>query len=253
MQLTQRYTKEQLRKTVAESTNIRQVCLRSGLRGRGANYSTIRRHIAQENLDTSHFSSDPRRAIAVQRRLFDERPVMGRRPFPATVEELEVAVASRHSLAAVARELGMNPTGGKTYRDLKYLIEKHGLDTSHFLGQAWSRGRRVTCFGGRPLQELLVKGSSPTSSSLRLRLLSEGVKEARCEGCGMESWQGHPIPLELDHINGDRYDNRLENLRVLCPNCHALTANYRARNIGRKTSLPVETNPAIDGEASPSP
>lgn len=68
---------------------------------------------------------------------------------------------------------------------------------------------------------------------LKRRLLEEGVKTARCEGCGGDEWRGAPIPLELDHINGDRRDHRLENLRLLCPNCHAQTPTYRGRNIGR--------------------
>jgi Zn finger protein HypA/HybF involved in hydrogenase expression len=84
-----------------------------------------------------------------------------------------------------------------------------------------------------PHGHLLVRGAPITTAQLRRRLIEEGVLEARCSRCGLSEWQGQPIPLELDHINGDRRDNRLVNLRLLCPNCHALTDTYCGRNIGR--------------------
>ena len=80
------------------------------------------------------------------------------------------------------------------------------------------------------VQEVLVKDSTYQSYKLKNRLLREGLKERRCECCGLTEWQGMPIPLELHHINGDNRDHRIENLQMLCPNCHALTETYRGRN-----------------------
>jgi len=85
------------------------------------------------------------------------------------------------------------------------------------------------------LQEYLIKDSRVRNShTLKLRLIAEGVKEAKCEWCGITEWRGKPAPLELDHVNGDRKDNRLGNLRILCPNCHAQTDNYRAKKNARR-------------------
>jgi hypothetical protein len=117
------------------------------------------------------------------------------------------------------------------HRFIKAHIKRLDLDTSHFLGQGWSRGKpTASSFAPRPIEELLVDGTSIGGSRLLRRLVREGLKEARCESCQRACWRGFDIPLELDHVNGDPTDNRVENLRVLCPNCHALTPTYCGRN-----------------------
>lgn len=84
-----------------------------------------------------------------------------------------------------------------------------------------------------PLDEILVYPSTYQSNKLRIRLIKEKVFEPYCFVCERDTWLGNPIPLELDHINGDNSDNRLQNLRFLCPNCHAQTQNYRGKNHGK--------------------
>ena len=78
--------------------------------------------------------------------------------------------------------------------------------------------------------EYLVENSVVQSFKLKGRLIAEGLKEHKCECCGITEWNGKPAPIELDHINGNHHDNRLENLRILCPNCHAQTDTYRGKN-----------------------
>lgn len=78
-----------------------------------------------------------------------------------------------------------------------------------------------------------MRGRRYASARLRRRLVEAGILQRRCDRCGLDVWLDEPIPLELDHVDGDRRNNELENLRLLCPNCHALTPTYRGRNIGR--------------------
>lgn len=81
------------------------------------------------------------------------------------------------------------------------------------------------------LDELLIDGRRGTNRrDLKLRLIEAGLKEDKCEGCGLVEWQGERLRPQLHHVNGEKYDNRLENLQLLCPNCHALTPNWGGRN-----------------------
>jgi hypothetical protein len=164
--------------------------------------------------------------------------------FTYTEDQLAEAVKESLSYAEVLRRLGLKPAGGN-HAAIKRRITEFEFDTSHFKGQGWNRGQN---FGPRrDIHEYLVdisNGHGPNAGShkLRLRLFREGIKEAKCECCGITKWNGFPAPLELDHINGNHFDNRLENLRILCPNCHAQTPTYRGKNKRKKK----EPKPAFD-------
>ena len=106
-------------------------------------------------------------------------------------------------------------------------------------GQGWNTGLKFVPKKKEDIENILTANSSYQSYKLKKRLLEEGVKEHRCENCGNTEWLGKKIPLEVHHINGDNTDNRIENIQMLCPNCHALTDNYR----GKKKSAHQE----IDG------
>ncbi len=99
---------------------------------------------------------------------------------------------------------------------------------------AWQEAVRTGRLKARshliPLEELLSRGRRCNRGHLRSRLLKAGLKQERCEECGLAEWRGEPLRVTLHHINGDGYDNRLENLAFLCPNCHSQTANFSGRN-----------------------
>ncbi len=80
------------------------------------------------------------------------------------------------------------------------------------------------------LEEYLQNSAGVQSNKIRHKLLDEGIKEHKCECCGLTTWLEKPIPLELHHIDGDRTNNTLENFQLLCPNCHAFTDSYRGKN-----------------------
>jgi hypothetical protein len=152
-----------------------------------------------------------------------------------TDEKFRVVIAESISIGDVLRKLGLRPAGGN-YAVFKRRVRSLGIDTSHFRGKGHLKGRNHGWARRTPLKELLVSNcvSGVTTSKLKTRLLLKGLLQRRCYRCGLTEWLGQAIPLELEHVNGDRSDNRLENLTLLCPNCHALTSTYRGKNKRRK-------------------
>lgn len=148
-------------------------------------------------------------------------------------DELIAAVKGSKSYRAVIIQLGLVPAGGN-YVQIRQAIERLKIDVGHFTGQGWNEGWKSDYRRERRIQELdavLISGSRVQSHGLKKRLFHAGLKEAKCELCGWcEMSLDGRIPVELDHINGDRYDNRLENLRILCPNCHSLQPTHRGKN-----------------------
>ena len=145
-----------------------------------------------------------------------------------TDEQLIKAVQENKSIAGVIKQLGLKPAGGN-YQTVNNKIKELNLDISHFTGQGWNIGLKFNPKPIIPIDEILVKDSNYQSYKLAKRLIKEGYKERKCECCNLTEWLGEPIKLELHHINGCHTDNRLENLQLLCPNCHSYTENWRGR------------------------
>jgi hypothetical protein len=138
-------------------------------------------------------------------------------------QDARKAVAASFSYAEALRRLGLGATGSN-WLTLQRWTVRWGIDTSHFDPDAARRRADA-----RPIEEILVEGSTYSRNHLKARLYAAGLKQPICELCGQgDVWRGRPLALILDHVNGVRDDNRLVNLRIVCPNCAA--THHRRKN-----------------------
>ncbi|MGZ4202077.1 MAG: HNH endonuclease [Thermoleophilaceae bacterium] len=162
----------------------------------------------------------------------------------SVTEIAEVVGVSKPTVCYHARRLGV-PARDKFARRYDWAEIQRYYDKGHsvrqcreqfgFANQSWNdavrRGDVVARPHGMPLDELLVRRAR-NRNNIKQRLIRAGVKTGTCEVCGIADWLGRPLSMALHHVNGDRHDNRLDNLALLCPNCHSQTDNFSGRNVG---------------------
>lgn len=135
-----------------------------------------------------------------------------------TKELLEPIVRDSKTWADVCRKLGVEPMTGAQCHIKKRAVD-FNIDFSHFLGKSVTKGRVST--RKKPVLSYCFNGSKINSHTLKNKLINEGLKEKECEICKNSYWMDEPIPLELHHIDGNHSNNKIDNLQILCPNCHA--------------------------------
>ncbi len=146
-----------------------------------------------------------------------------------TIDTLRIAVEQSTSIRQVLSKLSLKEAGGN-YATINRKLQEYKIDHSHFTGQGHLKGKNHTWAIKKPIDEILTQESWFRSSHLKKRLVQEGYLTDECSRCRLTDWLGEKISLHLDHINGERTDNRIENLRLLCPNCHSLTDTYCGKN-----------------------
>jgi Zn finger protein HypA/HybF involved in hydrogenase expression len=139
-----------------------------------------------------------------------------------TEEEVKQAVLSSESMSEAADKLSL------AFSTFKRLAIYYNLykPTPNQAGKGTTKVKKQ-------LNDVFTGKQHMVTTQLKVRLVREGYKEYKCEICGIDEWNGEKIGLELDHISGVRSDNSLNNLRLLCPNCHSQTHTFRGRNIAK--------------------
>ena len=153
--------------------------------------------------------------------------------------ELQKIIDESKSFADVFRVLGMN-SHGSNYKTLRKVIDEYKIDLKKINENRTMQNKRdlQLCRRSIPLEKIILGEHQKEYSGYKLknRLIKEGYKEWRCENCKRTEWLGNPIPLQLHHKDGNHLNNKLDNLMLLCHNCHSLTDTFAGKNLKNKKS-----------------
>jgi hypothetical protein len=204
-------TDEEFTEAVKTCFSIREVLHKINVVGQGGSYKTFHRRVKKLNLDISHFKKNDDKTIRKN----------------LTVETIIQICKDNISRQSALFNLGLNPETGSNVSWIEKKIIQLNIDTSHWLGQGHLKGKTHAWSKSISFEEILIEESDYTATPrLKERLVKAGLLEYICSSCGIFEWMGSKLSLHLDHINGVNTDNRLENLRLLCPNCHSITPTY---------------------------
>ena len=217
-----RYKKEILEKLIKECKNFKEILLELDILPIWSNYNTLKKYLRKFDIDYSHLINDRTYIKSNWER-----------------ENIEKIIKNSTSQKETLEKMGLRAAGGN-FETLRKYIEMYKLDTSHF----------IRCYDkisfmkkeNRILLTLVLKENSTYSRChLKERLYEEGLKEKKCELCGQgEEWNGRHMSLILDHINGIYNDNRIENLRIVCPNCNATLETHCGKNTQEKIKQKIQ-------------
>lgn len=147
-----------------------------------------------------------------------------------TKEEIEQFAKESYSYAELARKCGYDDHSGSYSSVIKDMVNQLNLDISHFTFQGWNKDNFD--------YSRFVYGKKIRSVNMLDAIIA--LRGRKCECCGLEEWMGKPIPLEAHHKDGDELNSTLENLQLLCPNCHAMTDTYKGKNIKNRDRIVPE-------------